>query len=138
MLLIKYIPHAIGVAVVIIVIYILISLSDVVTDTVTVTDTERSLRKMKKEVNPNNFTQPESWFEAKADQVYVAMKGWGTNPHVIYRALKALGNYDDWLQLNIAFGEKDKQGLTTWLSVELDGWEIDEVRSILKKIYVSY
>lgn len=89
-------------------------------------------------------------FEAqqKADALYSAMKGLGTNQNSIYSALNGM-NYNDFAKISAAFGEKyfdkflkveggwllnEKYGLYEWLVFSLSDSQLRELQRIMPNV----
>lgn len=89
-----------------------------------------------------NFTQkkpsyPDSYYATFADQLYAAMDGWGTDEESIYNVMYKIKNDVDYMKLVEAFGVRDSESLSEWISGDCNTKEINEINSILKNNGVS-
>lgn len=82
-------------------------------------------------------TYPRAQYYAWADRMHAAMRGFGTDESTIYNVLSQLRTQADWVALVRAFGTKDKESLTEWLTGDLSESEISKVNKILSKVGVQ-
>ena len=98
------------------------------------------------EVDSSNLSYTDADYKIMANQMYVAMKGAGTDTPAIERVCKKLNNVDDWNALVKAFGVKSVSNwfykfsgtLYDWLQDELSAREIRRLNEeILNNIGVT-
>lgn len=98
---------------------------------------QKGVDALKDKVNKTRLSYDDSWYTRKADEIYTAMKGWGTDTSKVFDVLKALKNNDDWIKLRAEFDVKDDKSLTDYLRDELEEIyfnEITKANEILDKI----
>lgn len=72
-----------------------------------------------------------SEYASFADQIEVAIYGFGTDEDTIYNVFNQMNNDLDIVQLEKAFGVRDGQSLASWLTGDLSSDEIDTINGIL-------
>jgi hypothetical protein len=77
-------------------------------------------------------------YMSMAEQVYNAVKGWGTNEDAIYTVLNKLNNSSDWYRLVKAYGIRKKSNIIEALYSDLTNSEIESVQTILQNINVTF
>jgi hypothetical protein len=78
----------------------------------------------------------DSQYRVMAEQLYAAMKGWGTNEESIYNVFRQMKSRVDVLKLIDAYGVKDGEDLVTWLNGDL--WSFTKINQILRDNGVDY
>jgi len=66
-----------------------------------------------------------------ADELYTAMKGWGTNETKVFNVFSKMNNNADMIKLDIAYGIRDKKDLRAWIKNELTASELQQLNSNL-------
>jgi len=95
-----------------------------------------------KDISKTDLTYDLSQYTIFADRAYDAMYDFGTDEEALYVMFGKLRTNSDVLQLIKAFGVRGdfiyKEGLTKWLSSELNNIEIEKVNDILKRNNITY
>lgn len=77
-------------------------------------------------------------YQALANKIYQACKGFGTDEDAIYNAFGQLNNTADMLKLITVFGIKDSHDLDWWIRSELNRWEIKKLNAQLSGKGIVY
>ena len=102
---------------------------------------KKSFKKLSVEntyINMNNVTVSEQDIVTYANELYLAMKGIGTNEQKIYDIFSKLNTKDDYNYLFKTFAVKDGKTLKEWIYSELDGNELARLNEITKYYNVSF
>ncbi len=102
----------------------------------------------KLEVDQSNLTYDRGEYFSMCSTLESAMEGSGTIEDSIMDVMMRIKTQDDWNFLQKSFGVRKKDGgtfysdltgdLKMWLSDDLDGGELEEVRDTLRQRGVSY
>lgn len=77
-------------------------------------------------------------FRVFAQDLYGAMKGWGTNEEKIYNVFRQMKSKVDVLKLIDAYGTRDGENLFEWLDGDLSSWNFRKINQILRDNNIDY
>jgi hypothetical protein len=80
----------------------------------------------------------DSQYRVFADQLYAAMKGWGTNEDAIYNVFRQMKSRVDVLKLIDIYGTRDGEDLIQWMNGDLSSWNFNKINQILRDNSVDY
>jgi hypothetical protein len=80
----------------------------------------------------------DSQFVVFADKLYLSMKGVGTDEETIFAVFNSMNTKADVLKLVIAFGVRDNESLSQWISGDLSFSDISKINKILTTKGIDY
>lgn len=84
------------------------------------------------------LSYPLSEYKSMADKLYQAMDGIGTTNSAVYAVFDKVNNNMDFLELKKAFGVRDDENLTEWITGDMSESEINNINKKLTSKGIQY